>query len=73
MTGFMAIQSGNKRLKWTLLQKMLNFKKKLMVSLDYLLSIQKAHDIFNIGLDSFIDVYMSRKMKKKHYFLHFSH
>ena len=28
--------------------------------LDYLLRIQKAHDIFNIGLDSFINVHMSR-------------
>ena len=38
------------------------FQEKSMIFLDYLLRIQKAHDIFNIGLDSFIYVYMSRKI-----------
>ena len=37
------------------------FQEKSMILLDYLLRIQKAHDIFNIGLDSFINVHMSRK------------
>ena len=32
------------------------FQEKSMNLLDYLLRIQKAHDIFNIGLDSFINV-----------------
>ena len=40
------------------------FQEKSMIFLDYLLRIQKAHDIFNIGLDSFIYVYVSRKIKK---------
>ena len=40
------------------------FQEKSMNFLDYLLRLQKAHDIFNIGLDSFIDVYMSRKILK---------
>ena len=38
------------------------FQEKSMIFFDYLLRIQKAHDIFNIGLDSFIYVYMSRKI-----------
>ena len=38
------------------------FQEKSMIFLDFLLRIQKAHDIFNIGLDSFIYVYMSRKI-----------
>ena len=37
------------------------FQKKSINFLDYLLRLQKAHDIFNIGLDSIIDVHMSRK------------
>ena len=37
------------------------FQEKSMNFLDYLLTLQKAHDTFNIGLNSFIDVYMSRK------------
>ena len=41
-----------------------DFQEKSMIFLDYLLRIQKAHDIFNIGLDSFIYVYMSRKILK---------
>ena len=40
------------------------FQEKSMNFLDYLLRIQKAHNIFNIGLDSFINVHMSRKNKK---------
>ena len=36
-------------------------QEKSMNFLDYLLKIQKAHNIFNIGLDSFINVHMSRK------------
>ena len=32
------------------------FQDNLMNFLDYLLRLQKAHDIFNIGLDSFINV-----------------
>ena len=38
------------------------FQEKSMNFLDYLLRLQKAHDIFNIGLDSFINVYMSGKI-----------
>ena len=38
------------------------FQEKSMIFLDYLLRIQKAHYIFNIGLDSFIDVFMSGKI-----------
>ena len=41
-----------------------DFQEKTMIFFDYLLRIQKAHDIFNIGLDSFIYVYMSRKILK---------
>ena len=37
------------------------FQEKSTIFLDYLLRIQKAHDNFNIGLNSFIHVYMSRK------------
>ena len=48
------------------------FQEKSMIFLDYLLRIQKAHDIFNIGLDSFIYVYMSRKIKKNIIFYIFS-
>ena len=40
------------------------FQEKSMIFLDYLLRIQKAHDIFNIGLDSCINVYMSREIWK---------
>ena len=40
------------------------FQEKSMNFLDYLLKLQKAHDIFNIGLYSFINVYMSGKIKK---------
>ena len=40
------------------------FQEKSMNFLDYLLRLQKAHDIFNIGLDSFINVYMSGKILK---------
>lgn len=32
------------------------FQEKSTIYFDYLLRIQKAHDIFNIGLDSFINV-----------------
>ena len=38
------------------------FQEKSINFLDYLLRLPKAHDIFNIGLDSFINVYMSRKI-----------
>ena len=38
------------------------FQEKSMNFLDYLLRLQKAHDIFNFGLDSFINVYMSGKI-----------
>ena len=38
------------------------FQEKSMIFLDYLLRLQKAHYIFNIGLDSFINVYMSEKI-----------
>ena len=48
------------------------FQEKSMIFLDYLLRIQKAHDIFNIGLDSFINVYMSRKIWKNIIFYIFS-
>ena len=37
------------------------FQEKSTISLDYLLRIQIAHDIFNIWLNSSINVYMSRK------------
>ena len=37
------------------------FQEKSMNFLDYLLRIQKTQNIFNIGLDSFINVHMSRK------------
>ena len=40
------------------------FQEKSMIFLDYLLRLQKAHDIFNIGLDSFINVYISGKILK---------
>ena len=40
------------------------FQEKSMIFLDYLLRLQKAHDIFNIGLDSFINVKMSGKIEK---------
>ena len=40
------------------------FQEKSMNFLDYLLRIQKAHNIFNIGLDSFINLHMSRKNLK---------
>ena len=40
------------------------FQEKSMNFLDYLLRLQKAHDIFNIGLDSFINVYISGKILK---------
>ena len=49
-----------------------DFQEKSMIFLDYLLRIQKAHDIFNIGLDSFIYVYMSRKILKNIIFYIFS-
>ena len=48
------------------------FQEKSMNFLDYLLRLQKAHDIFNIGLDSFIYVYMSRKIWKNIIFYIFS-
>ena len=48
------------------------FQEKSMIFLDYLLRIQKAHDIFNIGLDSFIYVYRSRKILKNIIFYIFS-
>ena len=48
------------------------FQEKSMIFLDYLLRLQKAHDIFNIGLDSFINVYMSGKIKKINIFYIFS-
>lgn len=48
------------------------FQEKSMNFLDYLLRLQKAHDIFNIGLDSFINVYMSRKIRKNLIFYIFS-
>ena len=38
------------------------FQEKSMIFLDYRLRIQKARYIFNKGLDSFIYVYMSRKI-----------
>ena len=38
------------------------FQEKSMNFLDYLLRLQKAHDIFNIGLDSFINAYWSGKI-----------
>ena len=44
------------------------FQEKSMNFLDYLLRLQKAYDIFNIGLDSFIYVYMSRKIWKNIFF-----
>ena len=37
-------------------------QEKSMIFFDYLLKLQKAHDIFNIGLDSFINVYLSGKI-----------
>ena len=40
------------------------FQEKSMNFLDYLLRLQKAHDIFNIGLDLFTNVYMSGKILK---------
>ena len=48
------------------------FQEKSMIFLDFLLRIQKAHDIFNIGLDSFIYVYMSRIIQKNVIFYIFS-
>ena len=48
------------------------FQEKSMIFLDYLLIIQKAHDIFNIRLDSFITVHMSWKNLKKEIFYIFS-
>ena len=48
------------------------FQEKSMNFLDYLLRLQKAHDIFNIGLDSFINVYMSGKILKINLFYIFS-
>ena len=44
------------------------FQEKSMIFFDYLLRLQKAHDIFNIGLDSFINVYMSGKNFENQYF-----
>ena len=38
------------------------FQEKSMNFLDYQLRLQKAYDIFNFGLDSFIYVNMSRKI-----------
>ena len=38
------------------------FQEKSMHFFDYLLRLQKAHDIFNFGLDSFINVYLSGKI-----------
>ena len=40
------------------------FQDKSMIFLDYLSRLQKAHDIFNIRLNSFIIVYMSGKIYK---------
>ena len=48
------------------------FQEKSMIFFYYLLRLQKAHDIFNIGLDSFIYVYMSRKILKNIIFYIFS-
>ena len=48
------------------------FQEKSIDFFDYLLRIQKAHDIFNIRLDFFINVYMSRKNYKHINFYIFS-
>ena len=40
------------------------FQEKSTIFLDYLFRIKIAHDIFNIGLNSLINIYMSRKNKK---------
>ena len=40
------------------------FQEKSMNFFDYQLRLQKTHDIFIIGFDSFINVYISRKIKK---------
>ena len=40
------------------------FQEKSMNFLDNQLKLQKAHDIFKIRLDSFIDIKMSGKMQK---------
>ena len=48
------------------------FQEKSMVFLDYLLRIQKAYDVFNIGLNSLIYVYMSGKNQKNIFFYIFS-
>ena len=48
------------------------FQEKSTIFLDYLFRIQKAHDIFNIGLNSLINVYMSRKKLKNIIFYIFS-
>ena len=45
------------------------FQELSMNFLDYQLRLQKAHDIFNIGLDSFIDVYMFRKILKNIFYI----
>ena len=48
------------------------FQEKSVNFLEYLLGIKKAHGIFNIGLDSFINVYMSRRKRKNIIFHIFS-